>query len=333
MFVTGVAGFLGAHIAREALDRGWDVAGIDSMLSAGAANVPDGVHWKTADCCDPDSYADLIRGTDVVYHCAAAPYEGLSVFSPQIVWQNTCISTVALLAAAVNAGVKRFIFTSSMSRYGHGRAPFSENDPAAPVDPYGISKVAAEDVVKNICGLHGLEWVIAVPHNVYGPLQRFWDPFRNVPAIMANRVLQGRAPVIYGDGSHRRSLSYIADVANPMMIMATHPGAAGEVFNVGPGGAGISIRELAYKIIHLVGADVTPEFYPDRPSEVRDAYCSDDKTRDVLGYKCQWDLDSGLQKLIAWIAETGPREFEYHLPLEIVNSPLPTPRTWTEKLM
>jgi UDP-glucose 4-epimerase len=105
------------------------------------------------------------------------------------------------------------------------------------------------------------------------------------------------------------------------------------VFNVGPGGAGVTIRELAYKIVRLAGADFEPEFYPDRPSEVRDAYCSDEKTRTVLGYECQWDLDAGLEKLIAWIAEKGPRPFDYHLPLEITNTPLQTPRTWTERLM
>ena len=150
---------------------------------------------------------------------------------------------------------------------------------------------------------------------------------------MANRVMMGKAPVIYGDGSHRRSLSYIADTVNPMMIMAVHPAANGQVFNVGPGGAGVTIRDLAYRIIRLTGANVEPEFHPDRPSEVRDAYCSDEKTRDVLGYECQWDLDSGLQKLIAYIAERGPRKFDYHLPLEITNTPLQTPRTWTERLM
>jgi UDP-glucose 4-epimerase len=331
--VTGIAGFLGAHIAREALALGWEVTGIDSMLSADAANAPEGAQWWRVDCCDVRGYAPLLRDCDVVYHCAAAPYEGLSVFSPQVVWQNTCISTVALLTASVNAGAGRFIFTSSMSRYGHGQAPFSEDQPTAPVDPYGISKVAAEDAVRNLCSLHGLEWVIAVPHNVYGPGQRYWDPYRNVPAIMANRVLSGKPPVVYGDGSHRRSLSYIADVAAPMITMATHPAAAGEVFNVGPGGAGETIKDLAWKIIRLAGADMEPEFYPDRPSEVRDAYCSDGKTRKVLGYECQWDLDSGLEKLIAWIAEKGPRPFDYHLPLEITNTPLQTPRTWTERLM
>lgn len=303
------------------------------MLSADAANVPEEAAWLIADCRDPGSYQDLLRGADVVYHCAAAPYEGLSVFSPQVVYENTLQSTIGLLTASVNAGVRRFVYVSSMSRYGRGKAPFTEDMPTAPVDPYGHSKVAAEDAVKCLCGLHGMEWVIAVPHNVYGPRQKYWDPYRNVTAIMTNRILLGRPPIVYGDGLQRRSLSYVADVVAPLVIMADHPAAPGEVFNVGPGGEGVTMGELAEKIISLTGADVKPEFFPGRPSEVHQAYCLGARTEEVLGYKTQWDLDSGLRELIAWIRERGPREFEYHLPLEITNSPLQTPRTWAERLM
>ena len=333
IFVSGVGGLLGSDLAREALELGWEVTGTDSFLGGAASNVPEGVMCWKADCCDSRQYAHLLKDADVVYHCAAAPYEGLSVFSPQIVFQNTLISTVALLRASINAGVRRFVFISSMSRYGHGQVPFTEDMTPAPVDPYGIAKVAAEAVVQNLCSLHGLEWVTAVPHNVYGPGQRYWDPYRNVPAIMANRVLQGKAPVIYGDGSQRRSLSYIADVTAPLIAMADHPAAPGQVFYVGPGGEGVTIAGLAGRIIRLAGADVEPEFFPGRPSEVHQAYCSAAKTRDVLGCEAQWDLDAGLGKLIAWIAEKGPRPFEYHLPLEITRTPLQIPRTWTERTM
>jgi UDP-glucose 4-epimerase len=332
IFCSGVAGFMGAHVAGEAISRGWEAAGIDSLLSD-TASAPGGVRWEKADCRDPEAYQHLLDGVDVVYHCAAAPYEGLSVFSPGVVYENTLLSTIGLLRASINAGVGRFIFCSSMSRYGHGEPPFTEDMPTAPVDPYGEAKVAAEQAVKMLCDLHGVEWVIAVPHNVYGPGQRYWDPYRNVPAIMANRVLAGKRPVIYGDGSQRRSLSYIADVVAPLIAMANHPAAPGQVFNVGPGGEGVTIADLAERIIGLAGADVQPEFYPGRPSEVHQAYCSDEKTRTVLGYESQWDLDAGLAELIAWIDERGPREFEYHLPLEITNTPLQTPRTWTERLM
>lgn len=331
-FITGINGFMGSHLAREAIDRGWEALGVDSNLSD-TASAPEGARWEKADCRDPDAYAHLLEGVDVVYHCAAAPYEGLSVFSPLVVYRNTLDSTIALLTASINAGVKRFIYCSSMSRYGHGKTPFDEGLPTAPVDPYGEAKVAAERAVKMLCDLHGVEFCIAVPHNVFGPGQRFWDPYRNVPAIMANRVLQGRRPVIYGDGLQRRCLSYIADVTGPLMIMADHPAAPGEVFNVGPGGEGVTIADLAERIIRLAGANVEPEYFPGRPSEVHHAYCSSAKTEQVLGYKAQWDLDAGLENLIAWIAEQGPREFDYHLPLEITRTPLPIPRTWTEKLM
>jgi UDP-glucose 4-epimerase len=323
---------MGAHVAREAVARGWEAAGIDSMLSA-TGGVPDGVEGWQADCRDVRKYAPLLRGADVVYHCAAAPYEGLSVFSPQVVFENTLLSTIGLLRASINAGVKRFVFVSSMSRYGHGKTPFDEDMPTAPVDPYGHAKVAAEEAVKCLCDLHQVEWSIAVPHNVYGPGQRFWDPYRNVPAIMANRVLAGLRPVIYGDGLQRRCLSYIDDVTAPLLVMADHPDAAGQVFNVGPGGEGVTIAGLAERIIRLTGADLKPEYFPGRPSEVHQAYCSADKTRDVLGCEAQWDLDAGLAKLIAWIAERGPRKFEYHLPLEITNTPLQIPRTWLDKVM
>lgn len=331
IFVTGVAGLIGANLAREAIARGWDVAGIDSLLSA--VGVPAGVKWEQADCCDTDAYEHLLEGVDVVYHCAAAPYEGLSVFSPTIVYRNTLSSTIALLAASINAGVKRFVFTSSMARYGHGVAPFTEDMPTAPVDPYGNAKVAAEQAVKCLCDLHSVQWATVVPHNVFGPGQRFWDPFRNVPAIMANRCLLGKAPVIYGDGQQKRSLSYIADVVEPMLIMADHPDAPGQVFNVGPGGEGVTIADLAERIIRLTGADVEPEYFPGRPSEVHQAYCSDEKTRTVLGYESRWDLDAGLKELIGWIQARGAREFDYHLPLEITRSPLPIPRTWLERTM
>ena len=66
---------------------------------------------------------------------------------------------------------------------------------------------------------------------------------------------------------------------------------------------------------------------------MHDAYCSDGKTRDLLGYECQWDLEAGLKELISWMQAKGPRPFEYHLPLEITNTPLKTPRTWLERLM
>lgn len=335
IFVTGIAGFLGAHIAREGIKRGWEVSGIDSMLSGDAANVPGSVPWWQVKCESTDSYKDLIAGVDVVYHCAAAPYEGLSVFSPQVVYENTLMSTVGVLRAAINSGARRFVFCSSMSRYGAQAAPFTEDMVPQPVDPYACAKVAAEQAVRTLCGLHGMEWVIAVPHNIYGPGQRYWDPFRNVAGIMINRVLLGKPPVVYGNGQQVRSLSYIEDVTGPLMALATED-VAGEVFNVGPDAEdeSIPILGLANLIRFMLGCggrELEPEFHPARPAEVFEATCSSGKARQVLGYKPRWELHKGLEEYISWVKSKGPRPFEYHMPIEIKREN--TPRTWTERLM
>ncbi len=331
-FISGVAGFLGAHVAREGLALGWGVRGIDNLLGGELENVPSGTSFLAADCRDVQKYAWLLEGADVVYHCAAAPYEGLSVFSPQVVFEHTLMSTIGLLRASVDAGVRRFVFCSSMSRYGHQAAPFTEDMPAAPADPYAVAKVASELAVQNLCSLHGLEWVICVPHNIYGPGQRYYDPYRNVAGIMINRVLQGKPPVVYGDGTQRRCLSYISDVTGPLLELATGD-VAGQVLNVGPDDDGCTMAELAELVADLAGSPQRPEFHPARPGEVHTAHCSAAKARAMLGYEPRVGLKEGLAEYIGWIRERGPREFEYHLPIEITNTPLRAPRTWTERLL
>ena len=195
VFVTGAAGFLGSHLAQAFLSSGNDVVGCDNLIGGELENLPEGIEFETADCCDVKAMKRLIRGVDVVYHCAAVAPEGYSVFAPAIISQHVYQNTAAVLAAAANENVRRFVFCSSMARYGVGRPPFSEDQPTAPETPYSIAKVAAEMLVANLAETHGFEHVIAVPHNIIGPKQKYDDPYRNVAAIMINRMLQG--PVSY----------------------------------------------------------------------------------------------------------------------------------------
>jgi UDP-glucose 4-epimerase len=311
VLVTGVAGFLGSYVAEHFLAAGDEVVGIDSLLGGAKENVPEGTRFLVADCLDLDAYSAELTGVDVVYHCAAAPYEGVSVFSPFLVHQHTAGASVAMLSASAKAGVRRFVYCSSMARYGRQQPPFTEDMTPQPVDPYGIAKYAAELQVRCISEIYGMEWVVAVPHNIIGPRQKFDDPYRNVASIMINRILLGRPPLIYGDGEQRRCFSYIADVMQPLAKLADDPSVVGEVINLGPDEEYVSIRELA----RLVG----------------EANCSADKARRLLGYRTQWTLRDGLAAMVAWIRAVGPREFTYHLPLEIVNEM--TPVTWSHHLM
>jgi len=227
--------------------------------------------------------------------------------------------------------VKRFVFTSSMARYGKQSAPFMESYPISPEDPYGIAKVASEMAVKNICETHGIEWTIAVPHNIIGPRQKYDDPYRNVASIFINLMLQGRQPFIYGSGEQKRCFSFVNDCISCLSKMTTEKEVVGEVINIGPDEETVTINELAETISGLLNFDLKPTYLPSRPKEVFLASCSSNKARELLGYKTTYSLKQGLQEMINWIRQSGPKPFEYHLPIEFETDKIP--KTWKEKLM
>jgi UDP-glucose 4-epimerase len=142
---------------------------------------------------------------ELVVHSACTAYEGLSVFSPSLVAQNTSQITTNVLSASIQVGVKKFVYMSSMARYGtQPILPFTEDMIPKPQDPYGIAKYASELMVENLSNVHGMNYSILVPHNIIGPGQKYDDPYRNVASIMVNRFLQGKQPIIYGNGNQKK---------------------------------------------------------------------------------------------------------------------------------
>jgi UDP-glucose 4-epimerase len=331
VLVTGVAGFLGSHLAERLVREGHTVVGVDNLIGGYLDNVPKGIEFWQEDCRDRLLMKKRMEGVDIVYHCAAAAYEGLSVFSPQYINEHTYMTTVALLSAAAEAKIKRFVFLSSMARYGEQQTPFTEDMSPAPCDPYGVAKVAAEFQTRILCETHGIEWVIAVPHNIIGPRQKYDDPYRNVASIMINRILMGKEPIIYGDGEQKRCFSFIEDVVNPLMKLGFEKNVVGEIINIGPDEEFVTINELADVIRGLLDFKGSYIHVPDRPREVKLATCSADKARRLLGYRTTTSLRDGLQEIVTYIKKRGVKQFEYHIPLEINNDL--TPKTWKEKLM
>jgi UDP-glucose 4-epimerase len=330
VFITGVAGFLGSQLASYLMAEGHRVVGCDSLLGGYEDNIPAGVEFHRADCNDWERMHALTRGVDVVYHAAATAYEGASVFSPHFVTQNIVTASSGVFSAAIASGVKRIVFCSSMARYGAHPVPFTEAMAPRPQDPYGIGKVAAEEILKNLCEVHGTEYVIVVPHNIYGPRQVYDDPYRAVPAIMVNLMLQGRQPFIYGDGTQRRSFTYVDDLLPCLGRLGFDRGVTGEAWNLGPDEEFVTILHLAQTIARLLRFDLAPVFVPGRPQEVHLATCSADKARARLGYVTRTNLEEGLGHLIDYVRTRGPRPFRYNVPIEIRNAR--TPRTWSEKL-
>ena len=216
-----------------------------------------------------------------------------------------------------------------MARYGFQDPPFTEEMKTKPIDPYGISKVAAEDVLINLCELNEIEWVIAVPHNIIGPRQIYDDPYRNVISIFLNRMMQGKAPIIYGDGEQKRCFSYIDDCLNCLLPMLDQKNLNKQVINIGPDEEFVSINDVVKICSNVSGSNLEPIYKKDRPREVKHATCSSDKARKLLNYKTEIDLITGIKNTYNYIKERGTKDFNYRYSIEIDNNL--TPDTWKKK--
>lgn len=332
ILITGIAGFMGSHLADSMLSEGHEVIGIDNLMGGYESNVPQKAKFIKEDLKNLKAVSPFFKNTDVVIHSACTAYEGLSVFSPSLVSENTYQITANVLSASINFKVGKIIYLSSMARYGaQPVVPFTENMVPKPQDPYGIAKYASELLVKNLCDLNSISYSILVPHNIIGPRQKYDDPFRNVASIMINRMLQGKQPIIYGDGEQKRCFSFMQDVVDPIKTTINTNIADGEIINIGPDDEFVTINELASKIANIMSFDLDPIYVPSRPQEVHFANCSADKARKLLNYTPKVSLDQGLGELVSWITSKGYKEFDYHLPIEINNET--TPKTWTQKLI
>lgn len=336
ILVTGAAGFIGSHLAEALAEGGHRVIGVDDLSGGDANNVPAGVPLVPVDCCDLLQMKSLLslHRPEVVYHLAASPHEGLSVFAPVHVTRTTYLSTVTLATAAIQAGVRRIVFTSSIARYGDQLTPFTEETPPRPIDPYGVAKVAAENALLALGEAHGIEVVIAVPHNVIGARQRYDDPYRNVVAIMANRCLQGKPPVIYGTGDQVRCLTAVEDVVPALVTMAELSDVNRQVFNLGADeddNRPIRIKELAQHVKRACQISVADEHLPTRPCDALRAVSDCSKARLWLGYRTRVSLEQAIENVVAWVRAQGPRPFRYHIPIEIDSDRLPV--TWKERIL
>jgi len=333
VLITGIGGLLGSTFARYLINKGgYEVVGIDNMIGGVEGNVPERATYIEGDITNTKLLTELCKGVDTVFHTAALPYEGLSVFSPAITVNSIVSGTVSIASACLANNVRLLINCSSMARYGEQLPPFTEDMQRKPVDPYGLAKAQAEEHLEMLHDIHGLNFVTVVPHNVIGVGQRYYDPFRNVVGIMINRALQGKPIVIYGDGEQKRSFSDVYDCIEAVYkMMITDRDISRQAYNIGPDDNEISIKQLAYKVGHY--ASIYPSFnhFPDRPREVKNAYCSSDKIRREFNYNASISLDKTLESMVAWIKGREPKDFEYHLPLEFITEE--TPKTWTDKLI
>ena len=330
IFITGIAGFLGSNLANYYINKGYNVSGCDNLIGGDLDNVNPLAKFYQGNCENLEFMTRITKNMDIICHSAAYAHEGLSNISPTLICNNNLTGSVSVFTAAIRNKLKRIVFCSSMARYGAIKTPFKENDVPNPVDPYGVSKLAAEQILKILSKTHNIEYNIAVPHNIIGPNQKYDDPYRNVVSIMINLILQGKKPIIYGNGEQKRCFSDIDDCIYCLDKLMLDPDIKSEIVNIGPDEEFISINGLFEKISNIMQYNEEPKYYPDRPNEVKYASCSSDKARNLLNYATKVNLDQSIQKVANYIKQKGPKEFRYIYELEIDNDN--TPITWKKKL-
>ena len=303
--VTGAAGFIGSHVADHCLALGMDVTATDDLSGGFAANVPRGATWREGDLRDPAFVASLWGdgAFDYIYHLAAYAAEGLSHFIRRYNYRTNLIASVNLINEAVNRGVRRFVFTSSIAVYGKNQLPMREDMTPQPEDPYGISKYAVELDLKAAHDMFGLDFVVFRPHNVYGERQNIADRYRNVVGIFMNQVLKGEPMTIFGDGSQSRAFSHVDDVAPVIARGAVTPGAVNEVFNIGAD-TPCTVLELAHEVARAFGTRCEVRHLAPR-NEVVHAFADHAKVRAVFGATPGIGIRDGVARMAAWVRARG----------------------------
>ena len=313
VLITGVAGLLGSNLAKwiQKNQPEYKIVGIDAMIGGLDENIPDFIRFFKRDLAKDDISGIFERyKPEYVFHFAAYAAEGLSPFIRKFNYENNVVSTAAIVNECIKHDVKRLVYTSSMSVYGHGgqMPPFTEDMPRCPIDPYGVSKAACEMDIEIAGEQHNLDYCIIRPHNVYGPGQNIFDPYRNVLGIWMYRALHGLSMRIYGDGFQRRSFTYIVDILEPLWNAAVLPEASRKIVNMGDTPP-VSIRDAALILQDIIEREsfIKSEIeYCEPRHEVKDAFPSGKLSKDLLRFKYRVQLPEGLKEMWKWVITLPP---------------------------
>ena len=306
--VTGGAGFIGSHLAEELARRGDTVRVADSLVTGKRRNIQHipAVEFLEGDLADAGVAERAVQGMDYVLHQAAIPSVPRSVMDPVTSHRANVDATLNVLVAARKAGVKRLVFAGSSSEYGDApELPKREDMPSSPLSPYALQKTIGTGYCRLFTRLYGFETVVIRYFNVFGPRQDPGSPYSGVISLFSTALIEGRQPVIYGDGEQTRDFTYVANVVDGVLRACTAPAAAGEVINVACG-TRISLNELLRVMNRIVGTNLGARYEDGRPGDVRDSQADISKARALLGYMPSVGLEEGLRHTLDWCrAESG----------------------------
>jgi len=306
ILVTGGAGFIGSHLVEKLVERGYDVAVLDSLLTGKVENlskVMDEIKLIKGDVRDGGALESAVEGVDVVVHLAALVSVQESMEKPLLYGEVNSLGTMNLLKHATKAGARKLIFTSSCAVYGDPkRLPIGEEHPLNPRSPYAKTKLEAEEHCIAYGRMGKMDTTILRLFNVYGPRQTS-SQYSSVIAQFSDRLQRNLRPLVYG-GSQTRDFIYVEDVTE-YILRAIEEEVHG-IFNIGTGKS-ISIDELARLMAKIAGRPhLTPLYMPPKPGEVKESRADISKARRMLKYLPKISLEEGLTRTTSALWASRP---------------------------
>lgn len=302
--VTGGGGFIGSHLVESLLESGAAVTVLDDFSSgfrsnlaglSGDLRVVEGSIQSESDC------RTALEGVQAISHQAAFGSVPRSLEHPELYSSNNVHGTVTLLQEAHRVGIRRVVMASSSSAYGDDPVlPKREDRVGLPLSPYAASKRACELFAQAFATGMGMSVFCLRYFNVFGPRQNPQGPYAAVIPLFIRSLLDGRRPVIHGDGLQARDFTHVENVvrANRKALSSDSP-AGCRILNIACGGS-TSVNQLFDRIRVACASSLEAIHGPDRPGDIRDSVADISEARKVLGYEPSVGLDEGLERTVAW---------------------------------
>jgi len=299
--VTGGAGFIGSHLVEALLVRGDTVRVLDDLSSGHLENlshVIDRIDFIEGNIRDGATVQRATSGVDFIFHLAALVSVTKSMAEPTEAELINAVGTLNVLNAAKAADVQRLVLSSTCAVYGDDPTlPKTETMGPQPKSPYAISKLAAEYYCQIFNESFGLETVILRYFNIFGPRQDPSSAYSGVISIFVDKLSQGLAPTIFGNGQQTRDFVFVDDVVRANLLAAEAPKASREIFNIGTGRP-ISVNQLFENLRHIFNRDLKPDYRPARTGDILHSYANPSRAKTVLGWQAQVDFEKGLKRLV-----------------------------------
>jgi UDP-N-acetylglucosamine/UDP-N-acetyl-alpha-D-glucosaminouronate 4-epimerase len=301
--VTGGAGFIGSNIVDELLRRGQQVIVVDDLSGGKEANlagVREKIDVRIGTITDLAVMQSACKGADYVIHLAALASVPRSVKDPIASNHVNIDGTLNVLVAARDAKVRRVVFAASSSAYGESASlPKIETMRPEPISPYGVTKYVGELYAQVFGRVYGLENASMRYFNVFGPRQDPTSQYSGVLSRFMLALIEGRAPVIYGDGEQSRDFTYIENIVDETLRACETDGASGLVFNGGTG-ARITLNDVLKLLEKITGKKIQAKYEPARTGDILHSQADISLARKVLGYEPRVHFEEGLRRTWDW---------------------------------